>query len=113
MRTLLHTTTMLAALVLVSACANGPDPESFGGRLQAEGGEVARIGETWTEGEAVIRKGRAMIDDGEDEIDDGEDLIASGKKKMRRGEDLVRKGERMKREAEEAYSVRGAKPAES
>lgn len=106
MTTIWKISATLTALLVVSACASGPDPDSFGGRLQAEGGAVAEIGETWTAGEAAIVEGRELVNDGEDNIDDGESQIAKGRKQVRRGEELIRRGERMKREAEEAYRLR-------
>lgn len=96
----------IAALLVVSACSGGPDPESFGGRLQTKGGAVAKIGETWNEGEDAIREGRTLIEDGEDNISSGEKRVGKGRDQVRKGEKPVRDGERMKREAEAAYRLR-------
>ena len=98
--------TLFTALLVVSACGSAPDPNSFGGRLQSEGGEVAKIGESWSDGEKLIAEGRELIEDGENNIDKGESRIAKGRKQVRRGEEKVRDGERMKREAEAAYRLR-------
>lgn len=97
-----------AALLVVSACSNSPDLDTFGGRLQLQGGEVAKIGKQWSEGEEAIAKGRRMIEDGRDDVDDAKSLRRDGEKKIDRGEDLVREGERTKREAETAYRLRAA-----
>jgi hypothetical protein len=35
----------LALGLLVAACSSGPDPKSFGGQLQTQGGNVSAIGE--------------------------------------------------------------------
>ncbi len=96
---------ILAALG-VAACA-GPDPDRFGARVAAEGGDVQKIGKDWLKGEEMIAEGKDLIDDGEGDVDDGEALIAKGKKKIRKGEALIRDGERMMKEAERAYRERG------
>lgn len=101
---------VVAAATLLSACASGPDPDSFGGRLQVAGGEVAVIGKQWSEGEEQILEGRKLIEVGQDDIEDGEDLAGDGRAKVRRGEDLVAEGERQKRQAEEAYRLRQMTP---
>ena len=106
MKTTISLGAAVMAAFLVSGCASKPDPDSFGGRLQLDGGDMAAIGEKWTAGDVLIAKGRAAIADGEDDIDDGERLVSAGKKKVRNGEADVKKGERMKLEAEETYRLR-------
>lgn len=104
-----HTRTLAilsAVAILAGACTSAPDTPSFGARLLTEGGDIARIGEKWSEGAETAARGQAMIEDGAEDIERGEDLIAKGRKKKSRGEDLVRKGERMKRAAEETYRAR-------
>ncbi len=107
------TITLGAAIIagmLVSGCSSKPDPDSFGGRLQNEGGAMAAIGEKWSDGDAMIRDGRDLAEDGEDDIAKGERLIKTGNKKIRNGKAMVADGERLKREAEETYRLRNAVP---
>ena len=101
----------LAAATLViagslAACAGNPDQNTFGGKLQSEGGELAKIGKQWSDAEAAIVTGRELIADGEEDIDDGESLISKGKRKIARGESQTREPETAKREAEEAFRLR-------
>lgn len=105
---------LLAMATGVSACSSSPETPSFGEHVAAQSGEVARIGENWTEGEELILKGQELVEDGRDAVDDGERLVRKGEKKMSagrsdisKGERMIAKGERMKREAEQAYRMRG------
>ncbi len=100
----------LAVMIVLAGCSSKPDPNTFGGRLALEGGEVASIGEDWNEAQKRIEQGRALIEDGKDRITRGETQIAKGRKAVNRGEDevtegreMVASGKRAAALAEEAY----------
>ena len=99
-----------AALLALSACSSGPDPDTFGGRLALEGGEMTAIGESWTDAQERIERGRALVETGEDRIERGRNQISKGRKAVDRGEDeiargrrLIAEGERDTASAEETY----------
>lgn len=104
---MIRMTTLAAAALLLAGCVEQPE-ETFGKRLQTEGGEVSALGAKWSEGQEAIAEGRALIEEGEENIEEGEDLVSEGEKQVRRGEKLVREGEKKKAEAEEAYRLRNA-----
>ena len=95
--------TVFALALVTAACANGPDPNSFGNRLQTQGGAIAGIGEKWSKGDATVSEGRALIKEGEADVEKGQARVTTGERKIRRGESLVRDGQRMKQQAEESY----------
>lgn len=112
-KTLIRATLVVLAASVLSACASKPDPNSFGGRLLQEGGDVASIGERWNDGQAMIAEGREMIEDGEDEISAGRKLIKRGESRIddgetqiARGKRLVADGERTVADAERSYNNR-------
>jgi hypothetical protein len=110
MKMIISTGVAVMAAFFVAGCATKPDPNSFGGRLQMDGGEMAAIGKSWTDGEALIIKGRASVADGEGDINKGNRLVSAGGKKIRNGETMVKTGETMKIDAEEAYRLRSLAP---
>ena len=85
----------LAMAIALAGCSSKPDPNTFGGRLALEGGEVASIGEDWNAAQKRIEKGRALVEDGKDRIARGENQIAKGQKAVNRGEDEVVEGREM------------------
>ena len=95
--------TAFALALVTAACTTGPDPNSFGGRLQNQGGAIAGIGEKWSQGDETVAEGRALIAEGENDVEKGQKRVEQGERKIRRGEALVRDGRRMKQDAEEAY----------
>lgn len=107
-RGILRGTSGLAAALLLMGCAAGQGSDTFGSRLQTEGGAMAKLGEQWTGGERDVAKGRALIEDGQDDVEDGQALIDKGRKKIQRGERLIRDGERSMRDAESAFRARNS-----
>ena len=98
----------LAAFAL-SACGSKPDPNSFGGRLAAEGGEVAAICEECNTAQAAIADGRTLINKGEKQIKKGEKQIASGEDNIDDGKAKISKGERMIFDGERAAAAAEAR----
>jgi hypothetical protein len=96
---------LLAAAALAGCAASEP---TFGERVALEGGEVAALGESWTEGREAVERGRALVEEGEDAVDEGEALAAEGRADIRRGERLIREGREAQAEAEARYRERGA-----
>lgn len=106
---------MLTALAVIAlaGCASKPDPNSFGGRLALEGGEVATIGENWNKAKATVADGRSLIEKGEKQVTKGEKQIASGEdniddgnSKISKGERMIADGERLAAAAEAQYNAR-------
>ena len=101
------------AVAALAGCASKPDPNSFGGRLALEGGEVASIGQDWdkaqasvTDGRALVAKGEKQITKGEKQIASGEDNIDDGKAKISKGQRMITDGERLAAAAEARYNQR-------
>jgi hypothetical protein len=98
------------ALFAMAGCAAKPDPNTFGGRLALEGGEVASIGKNWSaaqkqveDGRALVAKGKKRIDKGESQADKARKAISKGEGEVERGRDMIADGERDMKLAEEAY----------
>jgi len=85
----------LAMLIAFAGCSSKPDPNTFGGRLALEGGEVAAIGEDWNDAQKRIATGEALVEDGKDRIDRGRNQIAKGEKAVDRGQKEVAEGREM------------------
>jgi hypothetical protein len=99
----------LAAPVALVACAQTPE-ETFGTRVAAEGGEIAALGESWTEGQRLAAEGRALIESGRDRLEEAEEIESRGRREIRRGEEMVERGLEMQREAEADYRRRRPAP---
>ncbi len=96
--------TLLGCVVAVLVgCSSSPDETTFGGRLEAQGGAVAEIGEKWSEGAELIADGAALVEEGEDDLSRGRRLVRSGEGDIDKGRDMMRRGERLQAEAEAAY----------
>ena len=109
----MHRAAVLTAALLVAACSGKPDPNSFGGRLALEGGEVAKIGKDWERAQAQVAEGRELIEAGEDRIASGEKRVERGQRDIRRGEEevargrtLIAQGQQGTAAAEAAYDAR-------
>lgn len=87
---------VIALLPLTGCISTSKEPASFGERLQAQGKELAVIGEKWSEGKSLIKEG-------EETMEEGNELIEKGHKKLERGKSMIEKGRRMMEEAEQEY----------
>lgn len=92
---------LIAASSAFVSCAQTP---SFGEQIQAEGSNVANIGEKWSQGEKMKLKGEKLINN-------GEELQEEGRKMNKKGAKLVEKGQLMMTEAKAEYALTSANPA--
>ena len=116
--TLRPTIIALLAVAALAACAEKPDPNSFGARVEREGGETAALGKTWNDAQSAITEGRDLVAAGEKQVKKGEKQIASGednvddgRTKITKGKRMIAAGETKAAEAEAAYNARRAVPA--
>lgn len=85
---------ILAAVMLVAAaCASAPDPDSFGVKLSARGGNVQDLADKWLDGDKQLISGKQMIENGQENIREGEDLVAKGRRQVSEGEEMTRLGQ--------------------
>jgi hypothetical protein len=102
----------LLTLVALAACAETPDPNSFGARVEREGGNTAALGKAWNAAQETVAEGRDLIASGEKQVKRGEKQIASGednvddgRAKIAKGKRMITTGEARAAEAEAAYRL--------
>ena len=104
------TITLVAATAL-AACSSKPDPNTFGGRLALEGGEVAAIGQDWNEAQEERAEGEDLVETGQARIRKAEKQIVRGEDEIRDGERMIAAAERKAADAEARYAARQQVPS--
>ena len=66
LRKLARKSAFIALAVLLSACANGPDPDRFVSWLEVAVGEAATIGKQWNADKAPMPAGGEFVEEGEE-----------------------------------------------
>lgn len=91
-----HTFLLIAVSSALVSCAQ---TSTFGEQVQAEGSNVASIGQKWSDGEKMKLRGEKLIAN-------GTDLQKKGRKMVAKGEGLSEKGQRMMAEAKQEYALK-------
>ena len=85
-------TTLIASVLILSACATQKEP-TFGDIMEARGAESEKIGKNWNKGQKLIKEGKAKIKKGKAKVRKGKNLIDDGENMLEEGQDLVAESE--------------------
>ncbi len=84
---------ILSLFLVISACSHTP---SVGEKMMIQGSQTKEIGQSWVEGDELIKKGNKLIHE-------GEHLTKKGKAQILQGRAMVKKGNKMIKKSEHVF----------
>lgn len=85
-----RTGVMLVLVLLLGACTQRQQPETFGDALEQRGQASKAVADRWQAANAKVQRGTRMVEDARRSEAEGERLIREGRTEMREAEEQAR-----------------------